>query len=140
MEEEFRKEFTKKHQEFWAKMDTPQFWEKIKLPSYIRTPCTSISYCNKICQVFIKDSIVEVLWDYVKKCILIQDGTNWYHMQHNFIPNLTIRQVVIGLGYNYMETEWSDNGEDVLDIIAHKAPLSTIRTLTLDDVDMCEKL
>ena len=116
------------------------FSEKIKHPSYIRTPCTTISHCDRVCQVFIRDYIIEVFWDYVKRCVLIQDGTNWYHMRHNSIPNLTIRQVIIGLGFNYMETEWSDNGEDVLDILVNHAPVSTIRILTLEDVDICEKL
>ena len=106
---------------------------------YIRTPCDTISHCDRICQVVIDDCIIEVLWDYSKNCILIQD-TTWYHLTHNSIRDLTIRQVVIGIGFNYMKTAWSDNGEDVLDIVAHQAPLSTIHVLTLDDLDTCEKL
>lgn len=133
-------EFSKRQKEFWAKMDSPQFWEKIKPQKYIYSPCSTISHCDKVSQVLISDHTIEVLWDHAKRCVLIQDGTNWYHMMHTSIYNLTIRQVVIGLGFKYMETEWSNNGEDVLDIVANQAPLSTIRILTLDDVDTCEKL
>jgi hypothetical protein len=60
-------------------------------------------------------------------------------MTHGLFDNLTIRQVIIGLGFKYMETFWSSE-EDVLDMLVNKAPLSTIRILTLDDLDTCEKL
>ena len=120
-------------------MDSTLF-KKIQNPIYTRVPCTKISHCERVCQVLIRDYIIEVLWDYTKKCVLIQDSTNWYYLTHNLISDLTIRQVIIGLGFNYMETEWSYNGEDVLDILAHHAPLSTIRILTLDDVDICKKI
>jgi len=109
-------------------------------PSYIRSPCNYISHCDKVCQVLIDDYIIQILWDYVKRCILVQDSTTWYHMTHISIKHLTIREIVIGLGYKYMETVWSDNGEDALDILAHQAPLSTVRVFTLDDIDICEKL
>ena len=130
-------EFSKNQQEFWVKMDNPQFWEKIKPPRYIRTPCSTFNHCNRVCKIVRDDYVIEVLWDYAKKRVLIHDGT-WYHLTHSLISELTIRQVVIGLGFDYMETEWSDNGNDVLDILVHQAPLSTIRILTLDDT--CEKL
>ena len=131
-------EFTKKQQAFWKKMDTVEFWEKIKSPNYIRTPCNTISHCDNVCQVLIRDYSIKILWDYVKNCVLIQDSANWYHITHTTIKNLTVREVIIGLGYKYMETVWSDNGDDVLDILAHQASLSTVRVLTLDDI--CEKL
>jgi len=121
-------------------MDNLQFWERKKSPSYNLTPYNIISHCNKVCQVFIEGYSIEVLWDYRKKCVLIQDGTHLYQLTHNFIGEMTIRQVIIGLGFKYMETFWSSNGKDVLDILVHNAPLSTIRILTLDDMDICEKL
>jgi hypothetical protein len=107
---------------------------------YIRTSCNVISHCDKICQVLVRDYSFEILWDYVKGCVLIQDSTNWYHITHTSITHLTIRDVIIGLGYKYMETLWSYNGEDVLDILAHQAPLSVVYIHTLDDLDTCEKL
>jgi len=133
-------DFVTKQQTFWAKMDDPSFWEVIKPSTYIRTTCNTITHCNKVAEVFIEDHVVEILWDYIKRCVLIQDGTYWYHLTHRSIADLTIRQVIIGLGFNYMETCWSSNGNDVLDMLVHNAPLSTIRVLTVDDMDICEKL
>ena len=133
-------DFVIKQQHFWAKMDDPSFWEVIKPTTYVRTSCNTITHCEKVCRVLIRDDTIEVLWDHTKRCVLIQDSTNWYHLTHRSITDLTVRQVIIGLGFNYMETCWSSNGNDVLDILVQNAPLSTIRILTLDDMDICEKL
>ena len=127
--------FAKKQQEFWGKMDDPSFWEVIKPSKYIRTPCNTITHCNKLGEVYI-DRIIEILWDYAKKCILIQDGTNWYHLSHTMIQQLTVRQIIDGIVSNkYMESKSSN----ILDMIAHKAPLFKVRVLDLDDMDICEK-
>ena len=101
-----------------------------------------INMCHKqVCQVLIEDYTIEILWDYAKKCIVIQDGNYEDGTRQDLIAdNLTIRQVVTGLGFKYMETCWSSNGEDVLDMLVCDAPLSTIRILTLDDMEICEKL
>ena len=131
-------EFTKKQQEFWEKMDDSSFWEVIKPSKYIRVPCNTITHCNKLGEVYI-DRVVEILWDCVKQCVLIQDGDNWYHLSHTMIQHLTVRQVIDGIVSNKcMETKWSN--ENVLDMIVHKAPLFKVRVLDLDDVDTCEKL
>jgi len=97
---------------------------------------------KKVCQVLIRDYSIEIIWDYAKKCVLIQDakyedGTKYENL---LTDNLTIRQVVTGLGFKYMETYWSSNGEDVLDMLVCEAPLSIVSILTLDDLDTCEKL
>ena len=128
--------FTEKQNNFWEKMDDPSFWEAIKPSNYIRTPCNTITHCNKVGEVFI-DRVIEILWDYVKRCVLIQDGTNWYHLSHTTIQHLTVRQVIDGIVSNKcIETQWSN--ENVLDKIVHKAPLFRIRVL--EDVDMYETL
>lgn len=129
-------EFIEKQNLFWKKMDDSLFWETIKPSKYIRTPCYTITHCDKVGDVFIGDRIVEILWDYVKRCVLIQDSSTWYHLSHTIIQNLTVRQTINGIVPNeYIETE-----DDVLDMLVHKAPLFKVRVLDLDDVDMCEKL
>jgi hypothetical protein len=134
-------DFAAKQNNFWEKMDDPLFWESIKPSKYIRTPYSTIHHCNKIGYVYILDHVIEILWDYVKQCVFIQDGNNWYHLRHTVIFNLTVRQVIKGIVSNeQMETIWSDNGQDVLDMMVDKAPLFKVRVFDLDDVDMCERL
>ena len=99
---------------------------------YIRTPC-NFKECKRVsrkevCQICISGYIVEVLWDCKNKCVLIRDNTS-YHMTHGLIDNLTLRQVVVGLGFKHMETMWSPKGEDVLDMFVSQAPSSMIRVL-----------
>ena len=133
-------DFVAKQHHFWAKMDDPLFWEVIKPSKYIRTPCSTLTHCNKVGEVYI-DRDIEILWDYVKRCVLVQDGMNWYHLSHTIMRDLTVRQVIKGIvSAEYMETIWSDNGEDVIDIPVCKAPMFKVIVLDLDDVDMCEKL
>ena len=133
-------EFEKQH-DFWKKLDEPRFWEKITPPKYVYNPCNTLSHCDIVGEVIIRNRVIKILWDYVLKCILIQDDNNWYHLRYTTIDHLTVRQVIAGIvSDKYMETIWSTNGEDVLDIIAHHAPLFKVLVLDVDDVDTCEKL
>ena len=123
-------DFVVKQQSFWEKMDNPVFWKAIKPSKYIHTPCSTITKYNKVGEVYI-DRVVQILWDCVKLCVLIQDGTNWYHLSHTTIHNLTVRQVVQGIVSNeHVKTIYPE--EDVLDIHVDKAP--PFKVIVLDAV------
>jgi len=78
-----------------------------------------------ISRIIYNKRLIKLYWDYNKNRVLVQNSDNSFHTTS---PDLTIRQVICEMGFrnNICYCLWSENDENVLNIVAYNAPESII--------------
>jgi hypothetical protein len=116
------------------------------MAQFIRTPINNDDdgYVNiiQVSQVKLRNQqVIEINYDTQEREVVIGDNGNWFYLRSPDLPNLTIHQVLEGLGYgdNQMVVTWIEGGiennqnnqNDILNSIVEYAPLNQISLFAL---------
>ena len=114
----------------------PSFIQESKMAQFIRTPIDDddiqyvLQHSSQVSQVSYRDErVIEIDWDYQSHRTVVQDNGQWFHFTSPDIDNLTIQQVITGLGYTNEQAvvTWADyDMNDVLNSVVENAPLNQI--------------
>lgn len=105
------------------------------MAQFVRIPTTSIEAfeigIQQVSQiVYHLERVIEVSWQASTNRILVQDNGEWFYLHSPDIPQLTLKQVIEGLGYgnDQIVVSWAldDLQNEVLSLTVQNAPLNQL--------------